>query len=493
MSARRSRVAVCALALVAAACGRAPSAEDWERRCQLGLGQACVQMVRGFEQRCQARDAGACGRLATSYLAGRIGPPDPAKAALARERGCLVGDGAACEAAAAAYASRDPVKEEQLWEKACELGRGAGCGWLAAAAGGQQQAARAAELERRADGLFRAACQRGEADGCYALSQALRAGPATDEAQAERYARQASELWQKACEAGAPPACFHLAVAYDEEPALQAPPGRAEQLLDRACQAGAADACAELGHLLVGRSAADAVRGAALLERACRAGSEHRAPCGQAGFLFADGERFPADKPRALDLLERACALGEEWPCFKVGTLYRTGDGVPADPARARELLGPMWGLELRVAGWRRATEAVDPTLTAYGIPPSSLKAMHADPGQDFVTVGLEITRAADQGRLPVRRLFLVDAQGGRVANHAEGDAPLGEKPFERREYLFRVPLAFQPVALELELGGITLPLPAASLSASPRPTRGAARGGESRPAAGPGSPASGP
>jgi len=102
----------------------------------------------------------------------------------------------------------------------------------------------------------------------------------------------------------------------------------------------------------------------------------------------------------------------------------------------------------------------VDPSLTAFGIPESSLTPTKAAAGQELVFVALEARRTAEKARLPVRKMYLIDAAGKLFENHAPGDTRFGDKPLERREYLFKVPLGTRPIKLKLELGGVTLDLP---------------------------------
>ena len=276
------------------------------------------------------------------------------------------------------------------------------------------------------------------------------------------YYRQAMQIWQTACDRGDLYGCYRVGIAYGEETGVRFDPEHSKQLLLMACTKGLLDACAEIAQVYKGSDSKDDDKEAAgLFEKACLAGIEQRMPCREGGFMFAEGDHVPVDKRKAAALFENGCNLGDDWCCFKLGTMLHEGDGVPADPARAADLLRAGNGLQFRAVEVKRAKNMVDPSLTSFGIPESSLTKTAADAGHEFIRVAIEARRTADSARLPVRKLFLVDAAGQRYENHSMGDSPFGIKPLERREYMFKVPIGTKPVSVELELGAIRIGLPA--------------------------------
>jgi TPR repeat protein len=433
-----------------------------EKACAAGDRGACGKAAAVWEDRCARRDAAACASLAALHLRGGTGTGaiDKVKAVVAYERGCDAGDAGACNRAAAAWGSKDRSKTDRLRQQACALGSGDGC---LNAAGllrerGDAEAGRADALLTRAKEIFGKACAAGDPDGCYGMAGAVRRD---DEEQAQRYFREAAKIWQPRCDAGDLPACHRLGIAYGEESGVPFDENRARQLLDGACAKGHLPSCTELAHMFRATDAKDDdPRAAELFARSCQAGLEDRLPCREAAFMFAEGEGVAADKRRALPLLENGCNLGDEWCCFKLGSLLVDGDGVPADPRKGAELLQAASGLEFRVVEVKRGTKMVDPGLTAFGIPETSLTPTSAAKGEELILVALEARRTTDTARLPVRKMYLLDAAGKRYENHAPGDSAFGDRPLERREFMFRVPAGMQPVKVKFELGGITLTLP---------------------------------
>jgi TPR repeat protein len=437
------------------------AADDAEKACVAGDAGACETAVRLLEERCYRRETAACARVAKLYLAGRTGRIEKVRAVQAYERGCDAGDGAACNNAGGAYARADLAKAEKYRLKSCDLGYADGCTQAAGLLRDREDPASKAQadaLAARAKEIYNKSCAAGDPLGCFGLGMAVRMD---SEDRAQQLFREAMTIWQKRCDTGDLYGCYRVGIAYGEESGVPIDYERSKRMLDDACTKGHRDSCAELGHLFKSSDdKSDDARGAELLERACLAGIEERQPCREAGFMFAAGEGVPADKARGIRLLENGCSLGDDWCCFKLGSMLLEGDGVPANPARGAELTESANGLEFRVVEVKRGTSMVDPSLTAFGIPESSLTPTKAAAGQELVFVALEARRTAEKARLPVRKLYLVDAAGRLFENHAPGDTRFGDKPLERREYLFKVPTGTRPIKVKLELGGVTLDLP---------------------------------
>jgi TPR repeat protein len=431
-----------------------------EKRCESGDAAGCQALARLLEEPCFRGEASQCARLAKLYIGGRTGRIDKVKAVAAYERGCDHGDAEACQQAGLAYVRKDRAKSDTYHDKACQLGNADGCLHAAGAAREHEDAAsqtKAESLAHRAEELFGKRCTAGDATGCYGLGNTVRRD---DESKAQQYYAQATQIWSRKCDAGDDDACYHLGLAYEEESGVPMDEERARQLFEKPCAKGHYASCAELAQMARGSDdKSDDARAAPYFERACNVGLETRMPCREAGFMYADGEGVPVDERRAAVLLENGCNLGDDWCCFKLGTMLIEGDGIPQDVARGNELTQAANGLEFRVVEVKRGKKMVDPSLTAFGIPPSSLTPTTAEAGREFVRVALEVRRTTDSARLPVRKLYLVDASGKRFENHAMGDSPFGEKPLERREYLFQVPVDMRPVAVKFELGAITVPI----------------------------------
>ena len=438
----------------------AGSSEAAEKACAAGDKAACESAVGLLQEACHRGQAAACQTVAELYLTGRAGAIDKLRAVGAYERGCDAGDAKACERAGLAFARKERSKAEAYFEKACERGRAEGCLHRASflrERDAERRQDEIAALTRRAKDIYGKACSTGDPEGCFGMAGAVRMD---SEDEAQQYFREAMKIWQPRCEAGDVYACYRLGVAYSEESGVPLDDNRSRQLLERACGKGYLDACSELAQAFKSSDATDDdPRAAELFAQACAAGREERSPCREAGFMYAEGEGVRADKPQALLLLENGCNLGDEWCCFKLGSMLLDGDGVPTDPARGAELTRAANGLEFRVVEVKRGTKMVDPGLTAFGIPESSLTPTRADKGQELILVAMEARRTADTARLPVRKMYLVDADGKRYENHTAGDNAFGDRPLERREFLFKVPAGVRPVKMKFELGGVSLDL----------------------------------
>ncbi len=446
------------------ACRAASALNALERECAAGDEAQCQRLVSALDDRCSAKETSACRRLAELQIAGRGGRASKARALQAYERGCQAGDASACADAAEGYLRREPSRAQQLWERACDGGEAGACMQLSSLLRQDQQgasAARGAAVFDRGVRLFEKACERGQAQGCFGLGNSLAIAPTPDETRAQKSLMRAAGLWQAACDANDARACYRLGVSYKDGAGVPADEARSLQLLRKGCDLGQAESCDELATEYRSNDRpeddGEAVR---LFEKACAAGCTTGFPCRQAAFLYLDGLGAPVDKKRAARLLEKCCGLEESWCCAKLGTMYGEGDGVSMDRDKAAELLRSSDGLEFRAVAVARSKRAVDPTLTAFGIPAASLDTTDAGPGKEFIVVGVEARRRDEASRLPVRKVWLLDAAGTRYENHSEGDADFGDRPLERRDYLFRVPEGLRPVKIRFELGAITLDLP---------------------------------
>jgi TPR repeat protein len=453
------------LAFLTVACGSGAPVDTTAlaKSCDAGDPKACERLVIALQEKCYRKDGEACMSLAGLYLSGRGAPVDKVKAVAAWDRGCEAGHAKSCNAAAQAYVRREPDKSRAYYEKGCNAGSGTGCTQAASFYREQEDAASKAKVEElmtRGRESHRKACEAADPEGCFGMGATLRSDNETD---AHPFFQEAMRLWQQRCDGGDMYACYRVGIAYGEETGVAFDAERSRSLLDLSCRKGHADACAELAQVYKSSDAKDDdPRAAALFEQACLAGAEERLPCREGGFMYAEGEGVPADKAKAARLLDRGCNFGDDWCCFKLGTMLAEGDGVTRDLAKASDLTRGAEGLEFRIVEVKRGKKMVDPGLLAFGIPPSSLTPMTADPGTELIVVSMEARRTADTARLPVRKMFLVDGDGKRYENHTPGDSPFGEKPLERREFLFKVPASARPVKLRFELGSITLALPKA-------------------------------
>lgn len=197
------------------------------------------------------------------------------------------------------------------------------------ALGYQQQ-----QMHDRADGLFRAACRRGHANGCLEAGEGALTGTGR-----ARDVEDALWFFGKACDLGRGMACARLAKAFQpggegEPNAVKAAAfaGRAEAAYTADCDRGEPSGCFLLGRLLLRED-----RTKEAVERfrsGCAAGSV--ASCLLAAMQYRTG-KLVADEPGvALGLYEKACTTYDSAvDCCAAGTEYSVGRSVTADEAAA--------------------------------------------------------------------------------------------------------------------------------------------------------------
>ena len=419
------------LGLLAAACGRSaspdarPSPGGLDAPCATSPDRGC--RVRLFERACEAGQDGAACRQAASFQ------PETPRGEQLLQAGCDQGDAHSC---------RDLMVELR------SSGR---------------DAARADALFQKAAKVYEKGCDAGRGGDCMALGRMFAIVTPPDEAQAADFQGKGASLLQAACARDDGAACFHLGMAYHDGAGVETDFARHEGLMERACTLGHLEGCAELAaSYLASESADDDAKAPALFEKACLGGALHRHPCREAGFIRIDGRLAPPDKARGARFLETSCALADESSCWMLAGMLREGDGVPADAARAKGLLGNEPGPEMKVVAVKRARQAADPAAYQLGVDPAEMAPVKAGAGQDLIVVTFEVRRPPGGAPVPIRSVWVLDAQGGRHASLLRSEFPFGQMDHEQREMVFPVPQGMKPVKVRFELGALTFDLPPA-------------------------------
>src|SRR4051812_30071065 len=203
MPGRLLRLLSCAALFALAGCHSAPppSSEELEKACAAGNAESCQKAVRALDEQCYRKDAPACTRAATLYLSARLGSIDKVKAVADYERGCDAGDAKACNSAGEAYMKKDMPKAERYRLKSCDLGNGDGCFYAAADAKTHDDEKgfkdKADAFSKRAEALYKKACDAADPVGCYGLGNIYRVD---DEQKAVPFFRGAMTIWQKRCD-----------------------------------------------------------------------------------------------------------------------------------------------------------------------------------------------------------------------------------------------------------------------------------------------------
>ena len=464
----RALLLSCALTSALVGCKKAPTSAPAEApspkaaACEAGDRGACAGLEVELEGRCLGGAAAACRQLAVFHLAGRGGQVDKARAIALYEKACAARDGESCREAAGML--RETPRAEQLLQQGCDFGDGFSCSELVAdLRTAARDAPRADAAFRRAVEIFDGGCHKGDPEACMGAGHMRASFAPPDEAKAAEMFGRAVPIYTERCNKEDAAACFRLALAYHEGRGVPTDFGQHTAFMERACRLGYLDACAEeaAAYKLTDTRDDDA-KAPALFERACLAGVQRRQPCREAGFLYADGDAVPADKPKGVALLERACALGEVSSCFRAGAMYREGEGIPADATKAAALMDPhMNGLDVRILSATRAKWADDPTALQVGVSPHDMPPIVANPGEELAVLKFDVKRSAPKAQLPIRKVWVVDGKGERYASTLSSDFAFGQSAAYEREMVFRMPQGTKPVKVRFELGAVEMPLPA--------------------------------
>jgi TPR repeat protein len=231
---------------------------------------------------------------------------------------------------------QDPARAVGLYKQACDDGNADGCAGLGIEYTWNMLGVKLDVADGAA--LLKRACDAGSFRGCNALGNATEEGKGLPKSE-----DQARELFQRACDGGDRRGCRNLAgYLMDGRGGLPKSIDRANTLLGKACQMGDTTACAKLGLSTfkgegVSRSCAKAME---LLEKAC---FDERDPMGFAcGDAYLIVSRGGCDGHKDVKAAERYARRGcdvDKQECDRLASVYLGGQGVPADPKKAIELL----------------------------------------------------------------------------------------------------------------------------------------------------------
>jgi TPR repeat protein/tRNA A-37 threonylcarbamoyl transferase component Bud32 len=244
---------------------------------------------------CDRDDARACTMLAELWLDDELGPTDPVRSVQPYERGCELGEAAACGRAAHAYS----------------IGKG-----IAVSA-------------ERASSLYERGCNGGDGESCEEWAIALHKGSlgASD-------SKRAVEIARRTCETMGDRYCTALGYFYQEGAGVPQDLVLALDLMQRGCDAGLPLSCIGATRIEIPNQPPDEAKRFANLERACALAE----PLGCTYAAMALEKR--GDVTSAAKRYDQACLMSRsEYGCDGLALLYFTGQGVPRDPARGKQLL----------------------------------------------------------------------------------------------------------------------------------------------------------
>ncbi len=246
--------------------------EGWERRCNAGIGEACLE----------AGNDARFGAAASTHT--------PADGARFYERGCDLGIGNACarlgyHAGVGLAMPKNDTRMFELYDKACRCGDDTGCSGV----GYDYRDGRGVPQDyERARSMFTKLCQRGVQASCVHLGYMVEMGMGAP----VDYAR-AHTIYEGACngrqlDPEGSQGCYMLGQQYRDARGVAQDDSRAYTLFDQACQMQQALACGELGR------------------------------------WFRDGRYVGKDKVRALELFDSACSHGAADGCHDADALRAT-------------------------------------------------------------------------------------------------------------------------------------------------------------------------
>ncbi len=325
----------------------------WDRDCRRGRAERCLQLARAYDEgagdliadvrvsigyyilACQKGSGPACARASAMLRNGDAGFTNPELAGEMAERGCnALRDQDSCAGMAAGMASSggQGTQSAAIADRACASGSADGC---------RLQADRLfADTDRDAQayafGLYRDACDKGQAWGCLGQYQAYIQGRGVTASTS-----QAAVVAQRGCTQARGDRLRLCAIHGD----LLSRSGTAETVrlgenfLVTACRGGDPASCYRLGELGLTRPAgARSTQGEAIyyLRRACD--FDFALGCRALGQAYARATEVERDTAVAVALADKACRLGDSPGCADAQRLIAADPGVrtriPAiDPA----------------------------------------------------------------------------------------------------------------------------------------------------------------
>lgn len=177
-----------------------------------------------------------------------------------------------------------------------------------------------------------AECDAGGVGACYFVARALSSG-----IDMERDEKRADALFKDACDRGVGDACSAIALGFlnDKDPDNR---GNSNEeflevvsLFERGCALGSSKACNNMGSFLRRKSLGRQTESLGFFERSCSLGAAHAVTgCVEAADTLREGKfGSAADPARADELIVRACKLGSAHSCKEARSHGHTVDMSP--------------------------------------------------------------------------------------------------------------------------------------------------------------------
>ncbi len=234
----------------------------------------------------------------------------------------------------------DRRKAEPLYKKACESGLAEACAelagifWFGVGSDGKNKR-QASNLMRSSLPALEEGCKQGNMRACLHLGSALDLGVGTGENDG-----RAAGFYEQSCTGGYANGCLALGIMYNLGDGVTQDSSRAVELYEQSCTGGVARGCFNLGWMYHqdGGVTEDVSRAVELYEQSCTGG--FAVGCYQVGVLYRKGIGVTQDLSRAVEFYEQSCTGQVPVGCFQLGWLYRKGKGVTENRATAKRYFG---------------------------------------------------------------------------------------------------------------------------------------------------------
>ncbi len=317
----------------------------------------------GLKTDCEARDANACGNIASAYAYGPSFRFNPNRDALANpyfrkqlQYACEEEGGDRCVDYASAmknglYGLADPAAGEAMLTAMCDggaLGAAFACTTLGndilygpafGTRAATEPAAEPSVTSAAALPFFEKACALGDENGCYtvqSLKDPYASAPAAD-AMAPAYTRTPEELaaLEARCQQSDKDACYDLGNAYNYGEGVTFDVNKATGYYRAACYLKHAAACGVWGDVArYGETDGAMLSAASAYREGCALGLGWT--CLEAGFLILDGAFGGVPAPQqAFWEFDNGCKLGHQDSCLQAGISLDRGDPGYTDPNQA--------------------------------------------------------------------------------------------------------------------------------------------------------------
>ena len=203
--------------------------------------------------------------------------------------------------------------------------------------------------------LYKKACDKGEAEGCYNLGVMYDRGEGV-----KKSYPIAAKLYKKACDKGYATGCYNLGWMYKDGDGVKKSYLKAKKLFGKSCDMGNKEGCNLYNKLqnkdeMTADSLQDDIRQAEILnsgyhaykkgnyskarrifQKLCNGGSAEG--CFNIGLIYDKGQGVKKSYLKAKKFYSKACDGESAEGCYNLAFLYANGQGIKTDRIKGKEL-----------------------------------------------------------------------------------------------------------------------------------------------------------